>query len=579
MPISSDHYEKKSFSWSNFWRYFFYFFYFSGLYQIIIYSSGIAGISGLFQAITMSFLWLIPMLLLPDYSRIISALSGILLWASSLITMAYLALYRQDFSQSVLFILFESNWSESSEFLESYFNWWMVPALFVYTLIPFLLWKYSKPIVSSMKMRSIMIVSISLIVCWPALDRLIIKHTSVQSAVTDQINAMEPVAPWHLVVGYIKYKKSLHEIEQHLLANKSLAPLEKLYDKNGSTANTLVLVIGESTNRQRMGLYGYHRNTTPLLSALRNELLVFDNVYAPRPYTVETLEQALSFADEKHPNLYLEKPTLINLMKQAGYKTYWITNQQTQTQRNTMLTTFSKQADVQIYLNNNRSQNSAQYDEVVIKPFEKILNNSAQRKFIILHLMGTHRAYHYRYPESYNFFNSRMGQPLWIRSKRHARDYNEYDNAVLYNDYIIAMLIQKFKDSKNNGFLTYFADHGEEVYDNPQRLFAGRNEAAPTSQMYTVPFIVWRSNSWQEKNKITDTHKITHRAYTLSDFIYTWSDLAGISFKEFDASRSIVSPLFSPHPIWIGDPGRPDTLRDLRKQPFSDTIKMSHIFP
>ncbi len=141
------------------------------------------------------------------------------------------------------------------------------------------------------------------------------------------------------------------------------------------------------------------------------------------------------------------------------------------------------------------------------------------------------------------------------------------------------MLIQKFKDSKNNGFIAYFADHGEEVYDNPQRLFAGRNEAAPTSQMYTIPFIIWRSASWQKNNKIPDTHKITHRAYTLSDFIYTWSDLAGISFKEFDASRSIVSPLFSPHPIWIGDPGRPDTLRDLRKEPFLDPVKMSHIRP
>ncbi len=529
----------------------------------------------------MSFLWLIPILILPGYSKIISGLTGLLLWASSLVTMGYLALYRQDFSQSVLFIIFESNWSESSEFLESYFSWWMIPALMVYTLIPFLIWKYSKPVYSSKKTRTIIVVSISLIVCWPAFDQLVIKQASVESAVRHQINSMEPVAPWHIVMGYIKYKQSLHKIEQHLLANKSIAPLENLYDKNESTSNTLVLVLGESTNRQRMSIYGYHRDTTPQLSALNstlnNELLVFDNVYAPRPYTIETLEQVLSFADEKHPDLYLEKPTLINLMKQAGYKTYWITNQQTQTERNTMLTTFSRQADVQIYLNNNRSQNSAQYDEVVFKPFEKILNNSEQKKFIVIHLMGTHRAYRYRYPESYNFFNNRMGQPLWIRSRRHTRDYNEYDNAIRYNDYVVSTLIQKFEDSNSNGFLTYFADHGEEVYDNPLHLFAGRNEAAPTSPMYAVPFIIWRSDSWQKKNKLTETQKITHRAYTLSDFIYTWSDLAGISYKGYDPSRSIVSPQFSQHPVWIGDPETPDKLRDLQQQPFLDPLKMSYI--
>ncbi|MFO6427989.1 hypothetical protein ACLBOM_34695 [Escherichia coli] len=30
----------------------------------------------------------------------------------------------------------------------------------------------------------------------------------------------------------------------------------------------------------------------------------------------------------------------MNMMKQAGYKTFWITNQQTMTARNTMLTVF-----------------------------------------------------------------------------------------------------------------------------------------------------------------------------------------------------------------------------------------------
>jgi len=35
----------------------------------------------------------------------------------------------------------------------------------------------------------------------------------------------------------------------------------------------------------------------------------------------------------------------MNIMKQAGYRTYWITNQQTLTKRNTMLTNFSEQME------------------------------------------------------------------------------------------------------------------------------------------------------------------------------------------------------------------------------------------
>lgn len=85
------------------------------------------------------------------------------------------------------------------------------------------------------------------------------------------------------------------------------------------------------------------------------------------------------------------------MMKQAGYKTYWITNQQTLTKRNTLLTTFSKQTDEQYYLNNNRSQDARQYDSTVLATFKQVLSQTAPRKFIIVHLLGTHMNYKYRY--------------------------------------------------------------------------------------------------------------------------------------------------------------------------------------
>ncbi|MCK5682746.1 phosphoethanolamine transferase CptA, partial [bacterium] len=546
---------KTHFLWSNFWIYYLFFFYFSGLPQLLIITSGMTSGVGLRQSIYMSFLWIIPILFLPRYSRTISAVSGLVLWASSLVTIGYFILYGQEFSQSVLFIIFESNISEGGEFIDSYFKWWMIPTFIMYSVIPFILWKKTKPLYAPSKLKASLIVSLSLVIIWPAFNRLLIKQTSVEKAITVQMDRMEPAAPWYLVFGYVKYKNQLHDIEQHLLANKNLAPLENLSDKDPDSKKTLVLVIGESTNKQRMSLYGYNRDTTPSLNALKDELLVFDNVYAPRPYTIETLEQVLSFADEKNPDLYLRKPTLINLMKQAGYKTYWVTNQQTQTKRNTMLTVFSKQADEQIYLNNNRRQDSAQYDGRVLEPFKKILEDNEQKKFIVIHLLGTHRKYHYRYPNDFALFDNKK-VPQWLKNKSsEAQEYNEYDNAIIYNDFVVSALINTLKISTDNGFLVYLSDHGEEVYDNPQKLFAGRSEGRPTSQMYTIPFLVWRNNSWKIKNKLTDNPEIIHREYTTSDFIYTWTDLAGINFKGFDASKSIVNKDYSQHPIWIGNPG------------------------
>ncbi|MEG6705672.1 sulfatase-like hydrolase/transferase, partial [Pseudomonas aeruginosa] len=76
--------------------------------------------------------------------------------------------------------------------------------------------------------------------------------------------------------------------------------------------------------------------------------------------------------DQEHPDRFLTDQTLMKLMKQAGYNTIWITNQQTMTKRNTMLTTFAQQTDAQIYLNNQRSQNASQLDGSVLPPFAKV---------------------------------------------------------------------------------------------------------------------------------------------------------------------------------------------------------------
>jgi len=518
----------------------------------------------------MSFLWLIPLIIFPRQTKLLTALIGTVLWGTSLVLIGYYAVYGQNFSQSVLFIIFESNFSEGSEYLESYFSWWIIFGFLIYSLLAFFLWKKIKPVNTTPGMRVILVVTLSFIISWPAFNSLVLHHSSINKALHSQMNHMEPAAPWHLVFGFIKYKEQLHKIEQNLIANKNLPPLDGFINNNSDTSNTMVLVIGESTNRQRMGLYGYSRNTTPKLEAMKDDLLIFDNVYAPRPYTIETLEQVLTFADEKNPDLYLTKPTLMNIMKQAGYKTYWITNQQTQTKRNTMLTTFSKQADKQIYLNNDKNQNSAQYDGVVLKPFKRILDKKeVKNKFIVVHLLGTHRKYSYRYPEDMAYFKGSENVPTWLNESQ-TKEYNAYDNAVRYNDYVLSSLIKILKGSSDNSLLVHFSDHGEEVYDNPQHLFAGRNEAAPTAPMYTIPFIIWQSDSWKKKTQIEQNkNDIIHRSYSTSDFIYTWSDLADITFNEFDASRSMVNPAFSKHPIWIGDPNNPKKLRDLQKNPFS----------
>ena len=546
--------------WAGLGWMFLFFWYFSGVTQLLIQLTGTAGFAGFRQAFILSALWLIPLLLFPAQARRLAALIGIPLWLCSLASFGYFLIYGQEFSQSVIFIMFESNVSEGSEYMAQYFAWWMVPAFLAYGLGAWLLWRKVRPVYLSRPAAicaSVLLFAATL--GYPAL-RQYLKHEDPQAALENFAERIEPATPWQLVVGYGQYLQQLGNMQALLSESSAIAPLRNLTDAHAGQPSTLVLVIGESTNRQRMSLYGYPRQTTPELDKLRSQLQVFDNVVTPRPYTIEALQQVLTFADQENPERYLTTPSLVSVMEQAGYKTYWITNQQTITKRNTMLTTFSKQADEQFYLNNNREQNARQYDGDVFAPFAKVLADPAPRKFIVVHLLGTHMSYQYRYPKDYEHFTDRTGAPSHV-SDDQLPTYNSYDNAVLYNDFVVSSLIKRFSATDPNGFLVYLADHGEAVFDAPKPAVLGRNEGAPTSPMYTIPFIVWNSPKWQA-GAPRDVSQALKRPYSSSHFIHTWADMAGLRADEFEPSKSLISDTFKPHALLIGNPAQPKSLID-----------------
>ena len=536
-----------------------FFWYLSGVTQLLLFAGDSIGWRGLRQTFLLSGVWLIPLLLFPTHARRLAGVIGGLLWLASLAAFGYYLIYGQDFSQSVIFIMFESNNSEASEYVAQYLQWWMPLAFLAYGVGAWLLWRKIRPVF--MPRRSALIASVLIFTVtlgYPA--RFMLVNDDFDAGLNDFEARLSAVTPWQLAVGYHQYRLQLDNMQELLAANAQLPPLQNLTDAHAGLPSTLVLVLGESTNRQRMSVYGYPRATTPKLDAMREQLALFDNVVTPRPYTIEALQQVLTFADEQHPDAYLSTPSIMNMMKQAGYKTFWITNQQTMTERNTMLTTFSKQADEQVYLNNNREQNARQYDGDVLAPFNKALADAAPRKLIIVHLLGTHMSYKYRYPAEFEQFTDRKGVPSWVTDDQ-LPTYNSYDNAVLYNDFVISSLIEQFSATKPNGFLLYLSDHGEAVFDSPTDTVLGRSEGKPTAPMYTIPFMLWTSPQWQAANPANYSAALS-RPYSSANLIHTWADLAGLHSAELDTSKSLVSADFKVRPLLIGDPYQPKSMID-----------------
>ncbi|MTD38157.1 phosphoethanolamine transferase CptA [Erwinia sp. CPCC 100877] len=559
-----------SFSWRALLWVLVFFWFFSSVLQIIILYSGYSGTNGLRDSLLYSSLWLVPVFLFPGKTRLIAAIIGVVLWIASVCALAYYVIYGQEFSQSVLFVMFESNANEASEYITQYFSLKLLAAVLIYTVAAIFLWTRLRPVWIPIPWRyGVALAILYGLIIHPLVSDIAFKGKDAESAINRLSSRMEPAAPWQLVVSYMEYRDQLSNMEKLLSRNHALPPLKNMKDSSGDQPRTLVLVIGESTQRDHMSLYGYPRKTTPELDALLEHdpnLTVFNDVVTSRPYTIEILQQALTFANEKNPDLYLTQPSLMNMMKQAGYKTFWITNQQTMTRRNTMLTVFSRQTDKQFYMNQQRTQSAREYDTNVLGPFRQVLNDPAPKKFIVVHLLGTHIKYKYRYPDDWGKFDGdTRNVPPGLTSER-LESYNDYDNANLYNDHVVASLIKDYKASDPNGFLLYFSDHGEEVYDTPPHNIQGRNELQPTRPMYNVPFILWRSEKWQAAHP-RDLSEYVNRKYSSSELIHTWSDLAGLSYEGYDPTRSLVSSQFVPTTRWIGNPYQKDGLHDYDQLP------------
>ena len=111
-----------------------------------------------------------------------------------------------------------------------------------------------------------------------------------------------PVLFWPL--RYVQYQENLQQIAaiQASINSNMAARSEWLVDYIGEPKRTVVLVIGESTNRANMSVYGYDRKTTPSLNSLRNDLLVFQDVVSSEPVTIASMIKMLTPANLAQPN-------------------------------------------------------------------------------------------------------------------------------------------------------------------------------------------------------------------------------------------------------------------------------------
>ena len=294
-------------------------------------------------------------------------------------------------------------------------------------------------------------------------------------------------------------------------------------------------MIGESTVRSHMQLYGYKRMTTPRLAKISNQLLIYNDVISPNTLTIESITKMLTLANYES----LDNNTsgsILQLANAAGFKTIWLSNQRPIGVFESLITKIALSSSEVQFITTAYGQHNRTLDQELIPKFNEYLDQEINKPlFVVIHLMGTHFKYENRYPDSLkNKFNSALNKSLSEKEKIN----NKYDRAVLNTDYVISEIISSVQQKASNSAVLYLSDHGEEL-DNLK--FRGHNESFATKSMFEIPFFVWQS---QENKKNNPLFFDNDRKYMSDDLFHTLADFLQINSDEVDSTRSIFSTSF-----------------------------------
>lgn len=312
-----------------------------------------------------------------------------------------------------------------------------------------------------------------------------------------------------------------------------------------------MLVVGESDRRDHWNRFGYHRNTTPKINQQQN-LIAFNNIHTSGYLTEFAVPILLTGVEPGNFMDHIKQKSIISAFKEAGFKTYWVSNQTDFGH----ISIHAAEADEQFHFlaDRNKQIKNINDDIELLYPIKEILSRKEAKKLIIVKLQGSHYDYSKRYPASFDKF-----KPSNKTIKTAANDFtkkdiiiNTYDNTVLYADFVLDSMIKILNSRNNLSALLYVSDHGEDLFDDERNL---SQHAAPIPSRYIapIPMFIWYSPHLKKLSaeNIDWLVRNAEKKGTSANVFYTLSQLSGIQFPGFDSTRSFASGTYKEQPRLI----------------------------
>lgn len=283
-----------------------------------------------------------------------------------------------------------------------------------------------------------------------------------------------------------------------------------------------VLVISfDALRADALGIYGYHRNTSPNIDRFARSALVFDRAHAAGQATPTSF--AAAFTGQLPFRVFrswrLEDTTTIaSLFSEAGFETFAVLN------------------NTHLVAERNFQQGWQHYD-VFRLPDESALGravavleaNKDKRFFGWIHFLSPHTPYEPRPIASHLYDTSYTGSVHSVlpnmtnvdRDKDMRRVRNLYDGEVYYADHLFGRLVHKLEELGlgDNTLIVLTADHGEQFLEHGELGHKSLYE-----ETIRIPLLIRHPDVRQ--------HARTNLPFLNVDLLPTLSGLTGIQSEE-----------------------------------------------
>ena len=284
----------------------------------------------------------------------------------------------------------------------------------------------------------------------------------------------------------------------------------------------VVLVIGESARKANFQLYGYKRDTNPLLSKLQ-DLKVYE---ATSCATYTTAGSKAILEPKDSGDLYELLP---NYAFRTGVDVAWRTSNWGE-----------PPIHIDEYLTDDELGDQypdvdKNYDGILFEGIrQRIESGKSNKVLIIIHTSTSHGPkYADKYPKDFEVYKP-VAKNVEEGEKNVGLLVNAYDNTIRYTDFLLDNLITTLRAMTDwKSAMIFISDHGESLGENKMFMHGLPMKLAPKEQ-YEIPFLVWTSDNFRDYKTKDELPAVLEQHYIFHSVLNLLSIESPAYNKEFD---------------------------------------------